>query len=232
MTTESPNATLQARMWARGVTGLLPIALLLYLGAGRLDYWQGWVYLGLNVLVVLLTVWALAANPALIEERLRPGKGMKRWDKWYFAISTLAYFGSLTVAALDAGRFGWTQELSVSVYAAGLATYALGQAIFLWAKWTNQFFSSVVRIQTERGHTLCQDGPYRLVRHPGYVGGIVFGLSTPLLLGSLWALIPAAIAALSLVVRTHLEDKTLRRELPGYEEYVQQVKYRLLPGVW
>ena len=223
---------LETRMWVRGVAGFAPIALLLFLGAGRPDYWQGWVYLGLNVLIVFLTAWVLAANPALIEERLKPGQGMKRWDKWYFAISTLAYLGSLIVAALDAGRFGWTKELSVGVYSAGLAIYVLGQAIFLWAKWANRFFSSVVRIQTERGQTVCREGPYRLVRHPGYVGGILFGLSTPLVLGSLWALIPAAIAALSLIVRTYLEDKTLQRELPGYAEYVQRVKYRFLPAVW
>jgi protein-S-isoprenylcysteine O-methyltransferase Ste14 len=232
MATENPKATLRARMWVRGVAGLLPIALLLFLGAGRLDYWQGWVYLGLNVLIVFLTVWALAANPALIEERMNPGQGMKRWDKWYFAVSTLAYLGSLIVAALDVGRFGWTGGLSAGVYAAGLATYVLGQAIFLWAKRTNRFFSSVVRIQTERGQTVCREGPYRLVRHPGYVGGILFGLSAPLVLGSLWALLPAAIAALALIVRTHLEDETLQRELPGYLEYVREVKYRLLPPVW
>ncbi len=97
---------------------------------------------------------------------------------------------------------------------------------------TNAWFSTVVRIQTERGHTVCEDGPYRYVRHPGYVGFILQSLSTPLLLGSWWALPAGFVAAGSLVVRTRLEDSTLQNELSGYPEYAQKVRYRLIPGVW
>lgn len=104
--------------------------------------------------------------------------------------------------------------------------------MLLWAKWANRFFSSVVRIQTDRGQTVCKDGPYRFVRHPGYVGGLLFGMATPLALGSFWALIPAAVGAMLLIVRTYLEDRTLQEELPGYLEYTKEVRHRLLPRIW
>jgi protein-S-isoprenylcysteine O-methyltransferase Ste14 len=104
--------------------------------------------------------------------------------------------------------------------------------ITLWAIWINRFFSSVVRIQKERGQEVIQDGPYRFVRHPGYVGGILLALGNALVLGSLWALIPAGIMSLLLVIRTYLEDITLQRELPGYTDYTRKVKYRLLPWIW
>jgi protein-S-isoprenylcysteine O-methyltransferase Ste14 len=97
---------------------------------------------------------------------------------------------------------------------------------------TNAFFSCTVRIQEERGHVVVSEGPYRYVRHPGYVGFIVSGLVTPIVLDSLWALVPAALAASLLVFRTSLEDSTLRKELSGYDEYAGRVRYRLLPGVW
>ena len=106
------------------------------------------------------------------------------------------------------------------------------QAVIFWAMWTNRFFSSVVRIQTERGHHVVQEGPYRLIRHPGYVGAILFGLATAVVLGSLWALIPAGLMAMLVVVRTALEDATLKRELAEYAAYACQVKHRLVPGVW
>jgi protein-S-isoprenylcysteine O-methyltransferase Ste14 len=97
---------------------------------------------------------------------------------------------------------------------------------------SNKFFSTSVRIQMERDHTVASGGPYRYVRHPGYVGYIVSGFAAPLALGSLWALIPAAITLCLLVVRTALEDRTLQDELDGYREYAARVRYRLLPGVW
>ena len=226
------NKKTSSQVLLRTLAAPLMMAIPLFIPAGRLDYWQGWVYVGLNMLIVLATWLTLRNKPQLVEERLKPGAGMKTWDKWYFALSTPLYFVMLIVAGLDAGRFGWTGALPRSIYVLSFAMYLLGQGIFLWAKWVNSFFATVVRIQTDRGQTVCQEGPYRLVRHPGYVGGILFGLSAPLMLGSWWALIPAAIAALMLVVRTYLEDETLQDELAGYAEYTRLVRYRLLPGVW
>jgi protein-S-isoprenylcysteine O-methyltransferase Ste14 len=110
--------------------------------------------------------------------------------------------------------------------------FVLGLALFSWAMFSNTFFSSAVRIQQERGHAVCNTGPYRFVRHPGYVGAILQSLVMPLMLNSLWAFIPAGLAVLLMVVRTALEDKTLQEELQGYTEYAHRVRYRLLPGVW
>jgi protein-S-isoprenylcysteine O-methyltransferase Ste14 len=200
--------------------------------AGRVDYWQGWLYNGLNFIVLATTYVALSNRKDLIQERLKPGKGMKKWDKGYYIISTPMYFLAIAVASLDAGRFGWNPRVPLSIVIVGLAVCAAGHLILLWAKWTNKFFATVVRIQIDRGQTVCKDGPYRVVRHPGYVGGILFGLATPLVLGSFWGLIPAAIAATLLVIRTHLEDRTLKEELPGYTEYTKEVRYRLIPRIW
>lgn len=224
--------SVRRQTWLRGVLTPLLLIVLIFLLAGRLDYWQGWLYIGVTTLVLVITVLALRGQPGLIEERLSPGKGMTTWDKWYFAVSGLMYFAFLIIACLDAGRFGWTGNLPAWVYLAGTALYLLGQAIFLWAKATNQFFSSVVRIQSERGHSVCREGPYRYVRHPGYVGSIIWTIVMPLMFGSLWALIPCLIAVALLVVRTQLEDNFLKRELPGYADYAAQVKYRLVPLVF
>jgi protein-S-isoprenylcysteine O-methyltransferase Ste14 len=96
----------------------------------------------------------------------------------------------------------------------------------------NTFFSTTYRLQEDRGHAVASSGPYRVVRHPGYVGTIAFELATPIMLGSLWALMLGGLGALLIVVRTALEDRTLQEELPGYAEYTQRTRYRLLPKVW
>ncbi len=212
---------------------LAPIVMigLLFLVAGRWDYWQAWVYWVTNTIVLILMGTILTKSSELVEERLNPKEGMKGWDKFYFAVTTPLYIIALIVGGLDA-RFGWTTNMPLVMYWAGVIVYLVGQAIFLWARYTNNYFSSVVRIQTDRGHTVCKDGPYRFVRHPGYVGGFLFTVTVGLMLGSWWASIPQAIAGLMLIWRTAREDKTLQAELPGYAEFVKETKYRLLPGVW
>ena len=212
---------------------LAPIIMigLLFLVAGRWDYWQGWVYSILNMIILLLMGTLLTKNAELVEERLNPKEGVKGWDKFYFAVTTPMYIIALVVGGLDA-RFGWTKDMPPAVYWAGVAVYLLGQSIFLWARYTNNYFSSMVRIQTDRGQTVCRDGPYHYVRHPGYVGGFLFTITIGLMLGSWWACIPQVIAAIMLVWRTAREDDTLKAELPGYAEFATETKYRLLPGVW
>jgi protein-S-isoprenylcysteine O-methyltransferase Ste14 len=138
----------------------------------------------------------------------------------------------MLIGGLDAGRYGWSPKFSWWVYILSTLVYLFGQAIFLWAKRTNRFFSAVVRIQKDRGQQVCQEGPYKYVRHPGYIGGIFFTILTPILLGSLWGLIPQGIVIVYMIVRTKLEDDTLKKELPGYVEYANKVKYRLVPGIW
>jgi len=200
--------------------------------AGRIDYWQGWVYILLNLAILVLTYVALSDRKDLIQERLKPGKGMKRWDKIYYIVSSPTYFIAIAVASLDAGRFHLEPQVPLAIIIFGIMICCAGHLLLLWAKRVNRFFSSVVRIQTDRGQTVCKEGPYRFVRHPGYVGGMLFGMATPLVLASFWALIPAAVGAMLVILRTYLEDRTLQKELPGYLEYTNQVRYRLLPKIW
>ena len=227
-----PKRAIKKTLLIRGA--LFPLILLAFtlFVAGRIDYWQGWVYNILNMIILAVTMIVLADKPDLIEERLKPGRGMKKWDKVYFAVTTPLYLAAVIVSAIDAGRYGWPPRVPTAVVILGTVLYVLGQSLFLWAKSVNRFFSAVVRIQTDRGQTVCKDGPYRWVRHPGYFCGMLFGLSMPLVLGSYWGIIPAAVGNAGLILRTGLEDRLLRKELPGYEEYTREVRYRLIPGIW
>jgi protein-S-isoprenylcysteine O-methyltransferase Ste14 len=219
------------QLLARAVlTPILMIALL-FLLAGRWDYWQAWVYIILNTVVLTLMATLFTKDSGLIEERLNPKRGIKSWDRIYFSITGPLYFIALAVAGLDA-RFGWSSGIPAYIYWSSVALYLIGQAIFVWARYTNRYFSSVVRIQSDRGQTVCKEGPYRYIRHPGYLGGFLFTVTMGLMLGSWWASIPQVIAALMLIPRTILEDRTLQAELPGYQDYAQETRYRLLPGIW
>lgn len=201
-----------------------------FIGAGRIDYWQGWIYNGLNIIFLLLSYFLLPRE--LIEERLKPKEGMKKWDKIYYIVSMPVYFAILIISILDGGRFDWEPRIPILVVIIGVVVYTIGQIIVLWAKKVNKFFSTVVRIQKDRGQTVCKDGPYRFVRHPGYLGGLLYIIVTPFVLSSFWGLIPAVIAVVLLFIRTYLEDKTLQRELEGYTDYTNEARYRLLPGIW
>jgi protein-S-isoprenylcysteine O-methyltransferase Ste14 len=231
MTANRLSTKARTQILVRALFAPLVMIGLLFLVAGRWDYWQAWVYSILNMIILALMGTLFTKNAELVEERLNPKEGMKGWDKFYFALTTPMYIIALIVAGLDA-RFGWTTNMPPAVYWTSVLLYIVGQAIFVWARYTNNYFSSVVRIQTDRGQTVCKDGPYRYVRHPGYVGGFLFTITIGLMLGSWWASIPQVIAALMLIWRTAREDKTLQAELPGYEEFTQETKYRLLPGVW
>jgi protein-S-isoprenylcysteine O-methyltransferase Ste14 len=219
-------------LWFRTIMGVAALVVLLFFAGGRINYWQAWLYILINVFFIGLTNWHLRDNPSLLLERIFPGRGVKTWDRAYWAVSAPVYFLSLILAGLDAGRNHWSRSLPAYVYIFAVVVYCLGQSLMLWAKRANNFFSSVVRIQLDRGQTVCCAGPYRYVRHPGYLGGLAFGLSAPLLLGSLVALIPAAVAAIMLIARTVLEDNTLLNELDGYRTYANAVRFRLLPFIW
>jgi protein-S-isoprenylcysteine O-methyltransferase Ste14 len=223
---------MKIQIWFRSILGVALLIVLLLVAAGRLDYWQAWLYVGINVGFLSLTNWVLRDNPSLRQERMFPGRGVKSWDKVYWAVSAFFGFLSLILAGMDAGRRHWTGDVPAALYLAAVLVYCLGQALALWAKRVNNFFSSVVRIQADRGQTVCCEGPYSHIRHPGYLGGLAFGLSAPLLLGSVVAMIPAALGALALIVRTALEDDTLLDELDGYKRYANSVRYRLIPHIW
>ena len=129
-------------------------------------------------------------------------------------------------------RWGWGPTVDRSWQLAGFILTVFGHVIVVWAMSANAFFSAQVRIQTERGHTVANTGPYKLIRHPGYIGAMIFSLGIPLMLGSWWAVIPGVFSVILYIVRTALEDRTLLDELPGYVDYAQSVKFRLIPGVW
>jgi len=215
--------------------GLVGYGLILFFTAGRLDWLWGWALLGVVAAVLAAHVLILVPiNPELLAEREKGirDQGVKAWDKWVAMLAAgVLPIASWVVAGLDV-RFHWTGPLPLVRHVAGLVVNLLGYALFLWAMASNAFFSEGVRIQEERGHAVATGGPYRYVRHPGYVGAILAQLATPFLLGSPWALIPSVGSAALYVLRTYLEDRTLIEELPGYREYAQRTRYRLLPGVW
>lgn len=221
---------LEGKLIFKSIFFLALIIAITFIGAGRIDYWQGWIYNGLNIIFLLLSYFLLPRE--LIEERLKPKEGMKKWDKIYYIVSLPVYFAILIISILDGGRFDWEPRIPILVVIIGVVVYIIGQIIILWAKKVNRFFSSVVRIQKDRGQTVCKDGPYRLVRHPGYLGGLLYTIVTPFVLSSFWGLIPVVIAVILLFIRTYLEDKTLQRELEGYMDYTNEARYRLLPGIW
>ena len=209
----------------------LMIAMILVL-AGRINYWQGWAFGGITVILLLVKSIFFPSKGDLIKERIKPGPGTKWWDKIFYAFYIPAFFAIIIVGSLDGGRFRWTAPLPIFVYISGYIIYIFSISIFLWAQQINRFFSSVVRIQYDRGHEVIQTGPYQYVRHPGYIGGILMAISTALVLGSLYALIPAGIVTILLIIRTYLEDTSLQKELSGYAEYAKKVRYRLMPGIW
>jgi len=203
----------------------------LFLSVGRLNWLWAWVFLGIYLLSIAINAVFMARSPETIAERGQP-KEMRDWDKLVGGLWGLFQFLLVPlVAGLDA-RFGWSGTLSTAWHLAGAALFAAGLGLFSWAMITNAYFSTAVRIQTDRGQTVCRSGPYRLVRHPGYTGALLQSVGMPALLGSWWALIPALAAMFLMTLRTSLEDRTLQEELPGYREYAQSVRYRLLPGVW
>ena len=218
---------------ALGVVSMVVFVAAFFLLAGRIDWIAGWAYLGLTLCgqsASALSLWR--RDPELLRRRAEMGEGTKTWDKTCLGLFGTAYMAIVLVAALDAGRFGWS-TMPLWLWPVGAGLYALFFGLITWAMAANTFFEKTVRIQHDRGHRVIDSGPYRFVRHPGYVA-VLFGflLPPPLLLGSWWALIPAFVAAALLIVRTALEDRTLRRELSGYEDYAQRVRYRLILGIW
>ena len=138
---------------------------------------------------------------------------------------------SWIIAGLDV-RFGWSQDLPNWIQIIALGVIFAGGMLGTWAMIINQFFSSHVRIQTDRGHTVVQKGPYRVVRHPGYAGAVVSWIAAPVFFSSYWVLVPMVLVLIGMVIRTELEDRTLQEELSGYAEYARKVKFRLIPGIW
>jgi protein-S-isoprenylcysteine O-methyltransferase Ste14 len=179
-----------------------------------------------------MNFWTIKNDTELMSERSKVGKDSKSWDKFILGLSGVVYLISVVIAGLDSGRFQWSPDFHWSIYLMGVVLMIIGQVIFLTARKENKYFSSVVRIQTDRGHTVCDTGIYKFVRHPGYFGMTISLAALPLLTGSVWSTIPILIAIILLFIRTYLEDETLKKELKGYSDYSQKTRQRLIPKIW
>ena len=227
--------TVPARRWLGLVGVYLSIPLVLLVCGGDFAWWQAWLY-SLLILAAGIggRIWAEQRHPGFFAERqsVENIKKAKAWAKVLAPLMALSLvFPMVIVAGLD-HRYGWSPVFPLWLIVIGFILIALGYAFATWALAENRFFYSVVLVQTDRGHVVCDSGPYRIVRHPGYAGNIPPLLGIVLALGSLWTLVPAAVALIIAVIRTALEDRTLQQELPGYREYARRMPYRLIPGIY
>lgn len=217
------------------VTAHLLIPFVLFMTGRDLGWWQGWIYSVMIVAAGMVPrLYAEKRHPGLLAERgkFEKSQDVKSWDKVLSPLMAVSMtFPLMIVAGLD-HNYGWSPEFPTWLSLVGFILIMLGYAFAGWSMVENPFFSSVVRIQTERKHRVCDSGPYRFVRHPGYAGNVLALPGIVLALGSVWTIIPVVVALVIAVVRTALEDKTLQEELPGYQEYMRRVRYRLIPGVF
>jgi protein-S-isoprenylcysteine O-methyltransferase Ste14 len=209
--------------------------LVLFVAAGTTDWPMAWMYVGLSLAAVLVSrLIAAKLHPDMLKERARftESEGMEPRDRFLVIfVGLLGPLLSSLVAGLD-HNFQWGVTVPGTAQVIAAIIFAAGCVVSVWAMVVNQFFSSVIRIQKERGHSVVTGGPYRLVRHPSYASAIWSYLAFPFMVDALWALIPAVLLIIVLIIRTALEDRTLHQELPGYEEYAQKTRYRLFPGIW
>ena len=212
---------------------IIATAVIFFMAAGRVDMLRAWLFFSISLIGAIaggLIMWKFA--PELTNNRASVKKGTKTWDKFILAtfipVSLLVF---PAVAGLDVGRFRWS-ELGISYAVLGIVLALVKFILWHWAIVTNRHFEATVRIQVDRNHRVITDGPYRFIRHPGYLSIIIGCISGSFIIGSLYSLIPASIIIIAVIIRTCLEDRTLQNELPGYSEYVKQTKYRLVPGVW
>ena len=227
--------TASPRQWISVVVVYLFIPLVLLACGGNFGWWQAWIF---SLLIVAAgiggRIWAERRHPGLLAERqdLEKIQSSKTWDKVLAPLMALSIsFPLVIVAGLD-HRYGWSPAFPLWLNVLGFILISLGYTFAAWAFVENRFFFSTVRIETDREHVVCDSGPYRIVRHPGYAGNIPPLLGIVLAFGSVWTLIPAAVAWIIAVIRTALDDKTLKRELPGYRDYARRVHYRLIPGIY
>ena len=220
------------RVVVRGFVGgmvlLVLFAAILFAIAGRRDLPFLWAYLG--VYAVTMVVGFLVLDPGLIEERIRPGPGGRDYATVYGL--TFLWILQIVVAALDVGRFHWSDTVPPALQGISLFLMAVAMAVVLWAESVNRFFSAVIRIQTERGHRVVTGGPYRYVRHPGYATSPFLLLGGGLVLGSWLAALIGVPLIIAILRRTALEDRILHEQLEGYAAYARRVRYRVFPGIW
>ena len=207
---------------------LILAAVALFAAAGTLAILGFWLYLA--ILAAIIVASLLSLDPGLLRERMRPG-GQR--PPLALRLFTIVMFLHWIVAGLDRGRFHWSDGVPSWIQAIGLIALAAGYVLCFWAMAVNRFFSSVVRIQSDRGQHVVASGPYAYVRHPGYLAGIVIILASGLALGSWLAALLVIVSSLPfLLYRAITEDRVLQAELPGYADYARRVRWRLVPGIW
>jgi protein-S-isoprenylcysteine O-methyltransferase Ste14 len=229
--TDPKNAAAVRRSLVSLVITLIVMGVLLFVPAGTLNWTLGWwftVAFLVCTLVSIVVIWRF--NPEIFAARSRIQPGTKAWDYVFIALIVGGFIAVLPVAALDF-RFGWSSVPAWAIVLA-YALFALSFADQIWALAVNRHFEPGVRIQQDRGQTVIDTGPYAIVRHPGYIGGVTLGLAMALMLGSWWALLPVLVLSVATAVRTLFEERTLRAGLPGYTAYTRRVRYRWVPGVW
>ena len=211
------------------VMPLLPMII-----SGAWTWWEAWTYAAISIFGFIISRrLASRRHPDILTERSR-SMGLtdaKSWDKILAPSMALGSVVPLAVAGVDK-LFGWTNPFGLTIKLVALSVIVFGYVLGTWALVENKFFSGVVRIQTDRGHQVITTGPYRFIRHPGYVGSLLVYLAVPFFLDSLWALIPTVLLFGIVFLRTSLEDRTLQEELPGYKEFTQKTRYRLFPWIW
>jgi protein-S-isoprenylcysteine O-methyltransferase Ste14 len=216
----------------REIMGTVILGVILFWSAGTMNWPMAWVLLAIVFAWTIgMLIVMVKRHPQLLAERTGPRKGAKSTDAAIMGVVGLLTVGRSVVAGLDM-RYGWSSEIPLALQLSMLGIAALSYGLVIWATASNPFFSQIVRIQKERGHYVASGGPYRFVRHPGYVGSVLHEISAPIMLGSWWALIPGIVIFLLFVVRTAMEDRTLLEALKGYRDYSQKVRFRLLPGIW
>ncbi|NND07286.1 MAG: isoprenylcysteine carboxylmethyltransferase family protein [Saprospiraceae bacterium] len=224
-----------ARYWIALILTYLLIPLALLVSGWDFAWWQGWLYSGLFLIIGIGSrVLAEKRHPGLMAERSKFGKdqNVKPWDRVLAPLMAISIsFPLVIVAGLD-HYLGWSPEFPIWINILGFILIILGYAFASWAIMENRFFSTMTRIQMERGHVVCNSGPYRIVRHPGYAGNILALPGIMLALGSVWTIIPVIVALIITVIRTMLEDNTLQEELSGYSDYVSRVHYRFIPRIF
>jgi protein-S-isoprenylcysteine O-methyltransferase Ste14 len=205
---------------------------LLFLPAGRIDWWEAWaLVIGFLCFLTIYGVWAVRKDPGQLRERSKTGANVKSWDNFILSLYTVLLLVLFPVCGLDAVRFHWS-SVPAAVELLGWLVLILAGALILWVVQTNTFASRKARIQDDRGQTVVSSGPYRIVRHPMYLGILFLFLGIPPALGSWFGMIPAALIAGLFIVRTGLEDRMLRMELAGYLDYARKTRFRLFPGIW
>ena len=229
--THEQNKAIRKR-FTQVIVQTLLMGAILFFSAGTLNWPMAWLMMGFYVIMLAVNaILMMRRNPEMVAERAEVREGTKSWDRVLASLGALLWLLILLVTGLDK-RFGWSPDFSIYIQLLAFIFVVFGYAFASWAMLSNPFFSGTVRIQEERGHAVATTGPYQTVRHPGYTGWNMANLATPVALGSLVGLLPAVLFVFNLIIRTAMEDQTLKDELEGYKEYTEQVHYRLIPGIW